>query len=81
MTWNYVAGDNYDLEQLREFELFFLRDYRSAVIEVDKHELLRKWGLPNWRLGMIRRQVGVDEAVANLRTVGKVISVLKRESK
>ena len=81
MTWNYVAGDNYDLETLVGYRSFFIKDLLSAQREVDKHELLKKWGLPNWRLGMIRRQVGVEEAQKNFDKVIEVIKILERENK
>jgi len=81
MTWNYVAGDNYDLETLVGFKAFFILDLLSAKQEVEKHETIKKWGLPNWRLGMIRRQVGVDEAQENLDKVEKIIKIVERENK
>lgn len=81
MSWNYIAGDNYDLETLIGYRKFFMKDLFYATQEVEKHQELKKWGLPNWRLGMIRRQVGVDEAQENLDKVEKVIRVVERENK
>ena len=81
MTWKYVTGDNYDLKQLYHIEDFFKTDYYSALQEVKKHESYRKWGLPNWRLGMIRREMGLEEAEANLIKVRTVINTIKREAR
>jgi len=73
MTWNYQTGDKYDLETLKGYRSFYMKDVISANKEIVLHEFRRKWGLPNWRLGMIRRQVGLEEANANLDTVERAI--------
>lgn len=76
MTWNFVAGDKYSLQQLQDFRVFFYQDFLSAEAEVTKHKELEKWGLPNWRLGMIRRKLGLEEAERNLIIVNQAISEL-----
>ena len=81
MTWNYVAGDNYDLKQLMGFHKFFLKDLRSAIESINEGRRYEKYGLPNWRTEMLRRQMGMEEAQQNLFTINKVIAVIERENK
>ncbi len=75
MTWKFVASDNYSLDDLLEYRVFFLKDLQSAEREVKKHLELEKWGLPNWRIGMIRRQMGVEESESNIRIVDEAITI------
>lgn len=77
MTWKFVASDNYSVEDLLDYEVFFMTDLASAEYEVTKHLKLQKWGLPNWRIGMIRRQMGVDESKDNVRIVKEAIKLAK----
>jgi len=81
MTWRYVAGDNYDLKQLKGFRHFFMDDYTSAYSEVLKSLGYQKWGLPNWRINHIRVTMGLEEAVKNLDTIERVIRVIERENR
>jgi len=81
MSWNYIAGDNYNLSHLLELEKFFVSDYVSALNELEKVKKYEKYGLPNWRTVILRRQMGAEEADDNLRKVRKVIEVVKRENK
>jgi hypothetical protein len=78
--WKYVASDNFNLDKLMHFKDFYEKDLVSAQKEVTKHLTLEKWGLPNWRLGMIRRQVGVEEAQFNLDTVNEAIKEYNRRN-
>lgn len=73
MTWKFVASDNYSVKDLLDYEIFFMTDLASAEYEVFKHLKLQKWGLPNWRVGMIRRKMGVKEAQNNVRIVKEAI--------
>jgi len=77
MTWKFVASDNYSVEDLLDYEIFFLTDLASAEYEVKKHLKLQKWGLPNWRVGYIRRKMGVSEAQNNVRIVKEAIKLAK----
>ena len=81
MTWKYVAGDNYDLKQLKGIKDFFKSDFESATNEYIKSLNYRKWGLPNWRINHIRISMGMEEARTNLYTIIKVIEVIERENK
>ncbi len=77
MTWKFVASDNYNLDDLLDYEVFFMTDLASAEYEVRKHLELQKWGLPNWRIGMIRRQMSVDESKENVRIVKEAIKITR----
>jgi hypothetical protein len=81
MTWKYVVGDKYNLDELLGYEEFFKLDWLSAVESLNKAERYRKYGLPGFRLELIRRQMGVDEAVKNLDTVREAIVIARREEK
>ena len=81
MTWKYVAGDNYDLKQLRGLRDFFLSDVLSAQSDLIKANRYSKYGLPNWRNEILRRRMGVEEAQTNLNTIEKVITVVQRENR
>jgi hypothetical protein len=73
MTWRYVQGDKYDLDQLLEFKKFFEDDMLRAINEVIYALKYEKYGLPNWRTEILRREMGVEEAEMNLNTVNKAI--------
>jgi len=80
LSWTYT-GDNYNLSHLFKLEEFFLSDYYSALDEVKKVEKYAKYGLPNWRTVILRRQMGLEEAEGNLTRLRTVIEVLKREQR
>jgi hypothetical protein len=73
MTWRYMKGDKYDLDQLLEFKKFFEDDMLRAINEVIYALKYEKYGLPNWRTEILRREMGVEEAEMNLNTVNKAI--------
>ena len=73
MTWRYVQGDKYDLDQLLEFKKFFEDDMLRAINEVIYALKYEKYGLPNWRTEILRREMGVEEAEMNLNTINKAI--------
>ena len=73
MTWRYMKGDKYDLDQLLEFKKFFEDDMLRAINEVIYALKYEKYGLPNWRTEILRREMGVEEAEKNLNMVNKAI--------
>tara|TARA_B110001454_G_C12688655_1_gene421354 strand:- start:664 stop:909 length:246 start_codon:yes stop_codon:yes gene_type:complete len=73
MTWRYIEGDNYDLDQLIEFKKFFEEDMIKAINEVINALKYEKYGLPNWRTELLRREMGVEESEKNLNTVNRAI--------
>ena len=52
---------------------FFEKDLVSAINEVHKAMKYEKYGLPNWRTELLRRQMGVEEAETNLNTINRAI--------
>ncbi len=78
MTWKFVASDRVPLDHLLEARVFYINDLLSARKEVAKHLELQKYGLPNWRIGMIRRQMGVDESRKNLDSVEEAINLARK---
>tara|TARA_R100000963_G_C4628865_1_gene94406 strand:+ start:971 stop:1201 length:231 start_codon:yes stop_codon:yes gene_type:complete len=68
-----MKGDKYDLDQLLEFKKFFEDDMLRAINEVIYALKYEKYGLPNWRTEILRREMGVEEAEMNLNTVNKAI--------
>lgn len=73
MTWRYIEGDKYDLDQLIEFKKFFEKDLINAINEVINALKYEKYGLPNWRTELLRREMGVEESEKNLNTVNRAI--------
>ncbi len=73
MTWNYRSGDKYNVETLLGYKKFFLQDWKYAFLDLVKAEKLRKYGLPNYRIGIIRREMAVEESVVNIDTVNKAL--------
>ena len=80
MTWIEEKGDKYDLDQLLGFKEFFEQDLLRAINEVYYAQKYEKYGLPNWRTEMLRRQMGVEEAEINLNTVNKAIKDIRNDS-
>ena len=80
MTWRYMKGDKYDLDQLLEFKKFFEDDMLRAINEVIYALKYEKYGLPNWRTEILRREMGVEEAEMNLNTVNKAIRDVRNDS-
>ena len=80
MTWKYMKGDKYDLDQLLGFQEFFEQDLLRAINEVYHAQKYEKYGLPNWRTEILRRQMGVEEAEINLNTVNKAIRDIRNDS-
>ena len=80
MTWKYVKGDRYDLDQLLGFQEFFEKDLLRAINEVYNAQKYEKYGLPNWRSEILKRQMGVEEAEMNLNTVNKAIRDIRNDS-
>jgi hypothetical protein len=73
MTWRYIEGDKYDLDQLIEFKKFFEEDMIKAINEVINALKYEKYGLPNWRTELLRREMGVEESEKNLNTINRAI--------
>lgn len=73
MTWIYNKGDKYDLKQLLTFKEFFEKNLLSKINEVVYALKYEKYGLPNWRTEILRREMGVEEAEKNLNMVNKAI--------
>ena len=73
MTWVYNKGDKYDLKQLLTFKEFFEKNLLSKINEVVYALKYEKYGLPNWRTEILRREMGVEEAEKNLNMVNKAI--------
>ena len=80
MTWKYMKGDKYDLDQLLGFQEFFEKDLLRAINDVYNAQKYEKYGLPNWRTEILRRQMGVEEAEINLNTVNKAIRDIRNDS-
>ena len=80
MTWKYMKGDKYDLDQLLGFKEFFEQNELKAINEVHYAQKYEKYGLPNWRTEILRRQMGVEEAEINLNTVNKAIRDIRNDS-
>lgn len=78
MTWKYVPGDLYDLEQLKDFERFFWDDLEKAGVELVKAFKWKKFNLPNWRSNYVRIRMGYDEALDNWLTVLEAIDDTKK---
>lgn len=73
MTWNYQTGDKFTKEQLLGFREFFRKDLESAINEVNKTYMYEKYGLPNWRNVILRRQMGVEESTQNMITINRAL--------
>ena len=73
MVWKFVPGDRYDIDQLLAFKVFFLQDVISASLDLTKYESYRKYGLPGFRVGILRRTMGLEEAVRNLEVINQAI--------
>ena len=73
MTWKYQTGDKYSKKQLLGFREFFRKDLESAINEVNKAYMYEKYGLPNWRNVILRRQMGVEEATQNMIIVNQAL--------
>ena len=81
MSWKYIAGDNYNLHELLEYEKFYLDDLSRAVNDYNVHEAWVKFGLPNFRVDQLRRIMTIEESKVNLDRVREVIRVIERENK
>jgi hypothetical protein len=77
--WKFVASDNFNLDKLMHFKDFYESDLVSAQAEVAKHMTLQKYGLPGWRTGLVRRQIGVEEAEFNLEKVNEAIKIYNKK--
>ena len=80
MTWKYMKGDRYDLDQLLGWKEFFEEDLLRAINEVYYAHKYEKYGLPNWRTEILRREMGLQEAEMNLNTINKAIRDIKNDS-
>jgi hypothetical protein len=73
MTWTYTKGDMYDLKQLLTLKEFFEKNLLGKINEVVYALKYEKYGLPNWRTEILRREIGVEEAEKSLNMVNKAI--------
>lgn len=73
MTWQYIKGDKYNVDTLLGYKKFFLQDWKYAFLDLVKAEGLRKYGLPNYRIGIIRREMAVEESVRNIKIVNQAL--------
>jgi len=73
MTWQYVTGDKYNLDDLHEYLEFFEEDLAFALADLVEAMQYAKYGLPNWRTVILRREMGVEESRENLATCKRAI--------
>ena len=80
-VWNYVAGDEYSIDDLMGIREFFIQDYESAKDEHRKALSYRKYGLPGWRWYEIKVLADLEISEKNLEIVGFAIKDnLKRQA-
>ena len=68
-VWRFIPGDQYDLDFLLGLSDFFEKMVLVKTSEVNSAKELEKYGLPGWRTEMVRRQVGLEEAIDSLEQV------------
>lgn len=76
-TWNYIYGDEYDLDDLIDIKLIFLKDLEQAQRELERVKSFARYGLPGYRWMLIHAQDEVDESFANLAVVETAIADTK----
>lgn len=77
MVWKYQSGDLYELDTLYGFRERFRSIEQSKYKELQYALSFEKYGLPNWRTEVLRRQVGWEDAVKNIEIVNKAIEETK----
>lgn len=72
-VWNYVMGDNYNLDDLYDLKVVLLKDLESAQRELERVKSYERFGLPGFRWMVIHAQDEVDESFANLAVLETAI--------
>lgn len=73
MVWKYQSGDLYDLDTLYGFREKFREIEQSKYKDLQYALSFEKYGLPNWRIEVLRRRIGWEESVENIQTVNRAI--------
>ena len=78
MVWKFDQNDRISTKQLLGFKKFFIQDVTSAVESVNQAERYKKYGLPNWRTEIIKRNLAVVEALKNLQLVNEALVLAEK---
>jgi len=73
MVWKFDPNDRISKQKLLEFEKFYTDDLDSAVESLEYAYKFEKYGLPNWRTEILRREIAVEEASINLKYVKEAL--------
>ena len=78
MVWKFVAGDKFTLDDLHEYLEFFEIDLAYAMADLYKAMQYAKYGLPNWRSEILKREMGVEESKKNISVCEQAILEWKK---
>jgi len=73
MVWKFDPNDKISKKQLLGFKAFFTDDYNTAFKSLNYAYKFEKYGLPNWRTEILRRKIGLEEALQNLKLVKEAL--------
>jgi len=73
MVWKFDPNDRISKAQLLEIEAFFTEDYDTAFKSLEYAYKFEKYGLPNWRIEILRRKLGLEESSQNLKLVKEAL--------
>lgn len=77
--WNYISGDNYDVEDLEDIKFIFTIDLQQANKELTRVRSFARYGLPGYRWMLIHAEDEVRESFANLAVVETAIMEAKEK--
>jgi len=73
-VWYYIRTDKHELSHLEEVWKYFSKNVQTKNKELDYAEGFRKYGLPGWRMEILRRTMGLEDALTSLAEVELAIS-------
>ena len=77
--WQYIPTDNHTIEHLEVVRLFYSGVIISTNKSLDKALSYEKYGLPNWRTEVLRRQMGVNDALESFWNIQEAIDTFNKK--
>jgi hypothetical protein len=79
-VWQYIPTDNHTLDHLYAVLQYYTEVEESMFKELEKALKYEKYGLPNWRTEVIRREVGWEDALNSLNNIEQAIMQYNQEN-
>lgn len=73
MTWEYIPSDRNTLDHLHDILWFYEETLGQKKHDLHKAMQYAKYGLPNWRNEIIKREVGVEDVERSIENVKQAI--------